>query len=126
MLNNICVMGRLTKDPEMRKTNNDVEFVTFSVAVDREVKGKTDFIPCVAWRGTAQFISKYFTKGTMICCEGRLENNPYEDKNGNKRDSWSVNVASAHFCGNKNESGERYTPVNVVFTEELEDGELPF
>ena len=126
MLNNITLMGRLTRDPELRKTSNDVEWVTFSVAVEREYGDKkTDFIPCVAWRGTAQFIDKYFAKGQMICCEGRLENNPYEDKNGNKRDSWQVNVSGVHFCGSKAETNE-VKPVTVEWEELPDEGELPF
>lgn len=125
MLNSLVIMGRLTRDPELRRTNNDVDWCTFSVAVEREQRGKTDFIPCVAWRGTAQFIDKYFAKGNMICCEGRMENNPYEDKNGNKRDSWQMNVSSVHFCGSKSETGE-VKAVSVEW-EELDDTEsLPF
>ena len=125
MLNKICIMGRLTSDPELVKTKNDLVIAKFTVAVDRDVKGKTDFIPCVAWRGTAEFVGKFFGKGKMICCVGRLENNPYEDKNGNKRSSWSVNVESVSFCGDK--ASESFTPVDVKF-EDLgdEDGELPF
>ena len=124
MLNNITIMGRLVADPILRKTNNDVEWATFAVAVDREVKGKTDFIPCITWRGTAKFVSDYFKKGQMICCVGRLENNPYEDKGGNKRDGWQVSVQDVYFCGSK--SNESFTPINVTFTEEEDDGELPF
>lgn len=126
MLNNITIMGRLTKDPELKITSNDVKFCPFSVAVDREYgEKKTDFINCIAWRGTAEFINKYFAKGQMICCEGRMENNPYEDKEGKKRDSWGVNVSSVHFCGSKSESGD-VKPVSVEWEELPDDGELPF
>ena len=127
MLNTIIIMGRLTKTPETKTTSNNVTFCQFTVAVDREMaKDKTDFIPCVAWRGSAEFLAKYFTKGQMVCCEGRLENNPFTTDDGKKRDSWSVNVQSIHFCGGKQAAGE-FTPVNVKF-EELgdDDGELPF
>ena len=127
MLNKVIIMGRLTKTPELKTTNSDVKFCQFSVAVDREYGDrKPDFINCVAWRGTAEFISNYFTKGQLICCEGRLENNPYE-KDGQKRDSWSVKIDSAYFCGGKSESSNTTAPVSVEW-EDLggDDGELPF
>lgn len=126
MLNSINIMGRLTKDPEVKTTSNNVNFCQFTVAVEREYGDKkTDFIPCVAWRGTADFIGKYFAKGQMICVEGRMENNPYEGNDGKKRDSWSVNVSSVHFCGSKAETNEPKA-VNVEWEELPDEGELPF
>ena len=125
MLNNVTIMGRLTRDPEPKTTSNDVNYCNFSVAVEREVRGKTDFFNCTAWRGTADFICKYFAKGNMICCEGRMENNPYEGRDGKKRDSWSLNVSSVHFCGSKSETNE-VRPVNVEWEELPDEGELPF
>lgn len=126
MLNSIVIMGRLVRDPEYKKTNNNVEYCSFTIAVERDMaKGKTDFIPCTAWRGTAAFVNSYFTKGSMICVEGRLENNPYEGRDGKKRDSWQVNVSSVHFCGSRAESSEPKA-VNVEWEELPDEGELPF
>ena len=126
MLNTIVLMGRLVRDPEPIKSSNDIQICRFTIAVDRDMaKGKTDFIPCTAWRGTAQFVEKYFAKGNMICVQGRLENNPFEGKDGKKRDSWSVNVESVHFCGGKTNTGE-VKPVSVQWEELAEEGELPF
>ena len=124
MLNNICIMGRLTRDPEFKVTNTALAL--FTVACDRD-KDHTDFIPCVAWRGTAEFVSKYFKKGSLIAVEGRLENNQFNDREGKKKDGWQVNVSKVNFCGGKASQGEDFTPVGVKFEElEGEDGELPF
>lgn len=110
MLNNINLAGRLTRDPELRRTGNGVAVANFTVAVDRDYSGpnkekETDFIECVAWRQTGEFVSKYFQKGKMICLNGRLEIRSWTDKEGNKRKSAEVNVLNAYFCGDKSESG---------------------
>ena len=103
MLNHITIMGRLTRDPELRRTGTGVGVASFRVAVDRDYapkdggERKTDFIDCVAWRQTGEFISKYFTKGRMIVVEGRLEMRDWTDKDGNKRTSAEINVEKAHF-----------------------------
>lgn len=124
-INNCTFVGRLVADPQIRRTSNDLIIGDFTIAVDRETKGKTDFIRCTAWRQTAEFVNKYFQKGNMIAVTGRMENNPYEDKNGNKRDSWGLNVQSVSFCSTKGDTGET-KPVNVQW-EELDDTEsLPF
>ena len=134
MLNNITIMGRLTADPEVKTTQNQVSVTSFSVAVERNVKSKdgnreTDFIPVVAWRGTADFISKYFRKGQMICISGELQSRKFEDKNGAKRTVWEVIASQAHFCGGaeKTES-DGDTKENEYFTD-VESGipdDLPF
>ena len=103
MLNHITIMGRLTRDPELRRTGTGVGVASFRVAVDRDYapkdggERKTDFIDCVAWRQTGEFISKYFTKGRMIVVEGRLEMRDWTDKDGNKRTSAEINVDNAYF-----------------------------
>ena len=107
MLNHIVIMGRLTRDPELRRTGSGIAVASFSVAVDRDFSGKdggekeTDFIDCVAWRQTGEFISKYFTKGRMIIVDGRLEMRDWTDKEGNKRTSAEIVVANAYFGDSK-------------------------
>ncbi len=117
MLNTVILMGRLTADPELRTTSNNLSVLSFSVAVDRSYQAQgqerqADFINCVAWRQNADFISKYFRKGQMIAIEGSIQTRSYEDKNGNKRTAFEVIVNRASFCGSKSESGatgDRYS-----------------
>ena len=91
MLNHIVVMGRLTRDPELRRTGSGIAVTSFTVAVDRDFSNKesgereTDFIDCVAWRSTGEFVSKYFTKGSMAVVSGRLQIRIWTDKDGNKQ-----------------------------------------
>ena len=107
MLNHITMMGRLVRDPELRRTGSGVAVASFRVAVDRDFvskeggERKADFIDCVAWRQTGEFISKYFTKGRMIVVDGRLEMRDWTDKDGNKRTSAEVVVANAYFGDSK-------------------------
>ena len=115
MLNRIVIMGRLTSNPELRRTGSGTAVASFTVAVDRDFSGKdsdkkTDFIDCVAWRQTGEFISKYFTKGRMIVVDGRLEMRDWTDKEGNKRRSAEVIVANAYFGDSKRDgdSGSSY------------------
>ena len=109
MLNHIVSMGRLVRDPELRRTGSGVAVASFRVAVDRDFapkdggERKADFIDCVAWRQTGEFISKYFAKGRMIVVEGRLEMRDWTDKDGNKRTSAEVVVANAYFGDSKRE-----------------------
>lgn len=104
-------MGRLTRDPELRRTASAVAVTSFCLAVDRDYapkeggEKKTDFINCVAWRQTGEFISKYFTKGRMIVVDGRLEMRDWTDKDGNKRTSAEINVQSAYFGDSKWQNG---------------------
>ena len=107
MLNHITIMGRLVRDPELRRTGSGVAVASFRVAVDRDYspkdggERKADFIDCVAWRQTGEFISKYFAKGRMIVVDGRLEMRDWTDKDGNKRTSAEINVANAYFGDSK-------------------------
>lgn len=107
MLNHIVIMGRLVRDPELRRTGTGVAVASFRVAVDRDFapkdggERKADFIDCVAWRQTGEFISKYFTKGRMIIVDGRLEMRDWTDKDGNKRTSAEIVVANAYFGDSK-------------------------
>ena len=105
MLNRVILMGRLTADTKIKKTNSDISVTSFSLAVDRNYgKGadrQTDFINCVAWRQTAEFISRYFSKGRMIAVEGSLQSRRYEDKTGAKRTAFEVVVDQAYFAGDK-------------------------
>lgn len=108
MLNHITIMGRLTRDPELRRTGSGIAVASFTVAVDRDFSGKdsekeTDFIDCVAWRNTGEFISKYFTKGRMIVVSGRLQIRNWNDKDGNKRRSAEVIADSCYFGDSKKE-----------------------
>ena len=111
MLNHITIMGRLIRDPELRRTGSGVAVATFRVAVDRDYASKdggerkTDFIDCVAWRQTGEFVSKYFAKGRMIVVDGRLEMRDWTDKEGNKRTAAEINVANAYF-GDSKRDGE--------------------
>ena len=111
MLNHITIMGRLTRDPELRRTGSGVAVASFTVAVDRDFGGRdggekeTDFIDCVAWRATGEFVSKYFTKGSMIVVSGRLQIRPWTDKEGNKRRSAEV-VADFVYFGDSKKSSE--------------------
>lgn len=107
MLNNVVLMGRLTAAPELRTTPNGTSVTAFSIAVERNYKPQggereTDFINCVAWRGTADFISTYFNKGDMIAVTGAIQVRNYTDKNGNKRTAFEVIINEASFCGGKN------------------------
>ena len=107
MLNHITLMGRLVADPELRRTGSGVAVASFRIAVDRDFapkdggERKTDFINCVDWRQTGEFVSKYFTKGRMIVVDGRLEMRDWTDKDGNKRTSAEVVVANAYFGDSK-------------------------
>lgn len=103
MLNHITIMGRMTKDPELRRTGSGVAVASFTVAVDRDFSGKdggekeTDFIDCVAWRGTGEFVDKYFKKGSMAVVSGRLQIRSWTDKDGNKRRSAEVVADNVYF-----------------------------
>ena len=114
MLNHITIMGRLTRDPELRRTGTGTAVASFTVAVDRDFSGRdggekeTDFIDCVAWRQTGEFVSKYFTKGRMIVVDGRLEMRDWTDRDGNKRTSAEVIVDNAYFGDSKREEGSSY------------------
>ena len=116
MLNHITIMGRLVRDPELRRTGSGVAVASFAVAVDRDFGGRdggekeTDFIDCVAWRQTGEFVSKYFTKGRMIVVSGRLQIRSWTDKDGNKRRTAEVVADNCYFGDSKRDgdSGSSY------------------
>lgn len=120
---NICtLMGRLTSNIELKNTNNGTSVASFTLAVDRKYTPKgqerqTDFINCVAWRHTAEFLSKWFGKGDMVAVKGEIQTRNYEDKNGNKRTATEVNVDEAWFCGKKNESEPAAAPAKQSYAQ---------
>lgn len=125
MLNRIIIMGRMTKDPELRRTNSGTAVASFTLAVDRDMKNQdgsrsTDFIDCVAWKGAAEFVSKYFGKGRMAVVDGRLQIREWTDRDGNKRRTAEVVVSSIYFGDSKKESSEQ------DFREIDDGGDLPF
>ena len=103
MLNHIVIMGRLTRDPELRYTQSQTPVASFTVAVDRDFGGRdggekqTDFIDCSAWRQTAEFVSKYFRKGSMIVVSGRLQSRKWQDRDGNNRTNWEISADNVYF-----------------------------
>ena len=152
MLNKVFIMGRLTRDPELRRTQNGTPVTSFSLAVDRDFKSQggekeTDFIDVEAWRSTAEFVAKYFTKGRMAVVEGRLQIRDWTDKDGNKRRTAEVVADNIYFGDSKRDGngggyndGPTYSapaysapiggyaaPVGGDFAEiDDEDGDLPF
>ena len=110
MINNAVIMGRLVADPELRTTGSGISVTSFTVAVDRRFvrqgeERQADFIDIIAWRQTAEFVSKYFRKGSMIAVQGSIQTRNYEDKQGNKRTAVEVVADNVSFCGSKAESG---------------------
>lgn len=131
MLNKCFLLGRMTKDPEIRRTNGGTAVTYFTLAVDRDFKTngekETDFIEVVAWRNTAEFVSKYFSKGRMAIVEGRLQIRDWTDKNGNKRRTAEVVADNVYFGDSKKENKQEpeYKQADLAEISE-EDGELPF
>lgn len=140
MINSVVLMGRITYEPELRTTPNGVSVVSFQIACDRQYQAKgeerkADFIDVVAWRQTAEFISRYFRKGSIIAVEGSIQTENFTDKDGNKRKSVKVVVNNVSFCGSKAESGTAanyiFNPSNVTDAADFEeiiddDDDLPF
>ena len=130
--NKIILGGRITAEPELKRTQQGTSVVTFNLAINRKSsKDVTDFINCVAWRGTAEFVSKYFTKGSSIVVEGELQVRNYEDKNGNKRQTYEVIVSDVFFVdskGNVEGTSVAFESVNEPKFEDLDDTDedLPF
>lgn len=136
MLNHITIGGRLTRDPELRRTGSGTAVTSFSIACDRDFTNKesgereTDFVDIVAWRNTAEFVSKYFSKGRMAIISGRLQIRDWTDKEGNKRRSAEVLADSVYFGEAK--KGDSYTqatpsaPAQDYATIEDDDAQLPF
>ena len=156
MLNHITIMGRLTRDPELRTTQSGVSVASFTVACDRDFGGRdggerqTDFIDCVAWRSTGEFVSKYFHKGSMIVVSGRLQSRKWQDREGNNRTNWEINADNVYFGESRRDSdsgrdsysnstwssgshnsydsgkGSAPAPANTFVELDDGDGELPF
>ena len=149
MLNKIILVGRLVRDPELNTTNSGIAVCKFTVAVNRpyqkDKEKQADFINVTAWRGTAEFVSKYFSKGSVIIVEGKLQNNDYTDKEGIKHYSMQVMADGVNFGGSKSENTSQAesnsnaiaqtvegagTPIQIGdlndFEEILSDGEIPF
>lgn len=134
MLNHIVLMGRLTRDPELRHTQSGVAVASFALAVDRDFADKatgqreTDFIDIVAWRTTAEFVSKYFSKGRLAVVEGRLQLRDWQDQEGTKRRRAEVVASSVYFGDSRREDSRpacRTRPPDLVEVDE-DDGDLPF
>ena len=141
MLNKVVLMGRLTKDPELRRTGSGTAVTSFSLACDRDFKSQsgdkeTDFIEVVAWKNTAEFVSKYFSKGRMAVVEGRLQIRDWTDKAGNKRTTAEVVADNVYFADSKrSESNENQKENFNALSGRLSDdfvpiseegGEIPF
>lgn len=143
MINTVALMGRLTHEVELRQTPSGVSVVRFNIAVERNFQRqgeerKADFIDITAWRQTAEFVSRYFRKGSMIAIEGSIQTDNYTDKDGNKRKSVTVVANNVSFCGSKSETGtgsnqgfEQAAPSyananNSDFEELVDDDDLPF
>lgn len=130
-LNEVRLCGRLTADVELKQTPNGTPVCSFSIAVNRDVAKdkpqKADFIDCVAWRGTAEFISKYFKKGSSIYVQGSLEKRSWTDNNEQKRYTIEVIVEKAKFVDNKSEETPSFVPdAYTNFEDVKEDEDLPF
>ena len=151
MLNRIVIMGRLTRDPELRTTQSGISVTSFTLACDRDIKSENnennvDFIDIVAWRQQADFVSKYFRKGQLVCVEGRLQARPWTDRDGNKRVSYEIVTDHVYFAESKRDStppeggypevfnrrpataetASRDNENDFVAASDDDDGELPF
>lgn len=123
-MNNICITGRIGRDPELKTTAKGVAVCSTVVAVDRPgVKGETDWFDITAWRKSAEFLSAYFKKGDMIGICGSMVSRKYEDKNGNKRIQWELMVDNISFCGGKAEKNAAFEPIAITPADEAD---LPF
>lgn len=132
MLNNITIMGRMTREPEIRRTQSGTAVASFTIACERDFSNngekETDFIDCVAWKNTADFIGKYFTKGNMIALNGRLTTRNWQDKDGRNRKSVEVLVNNAYFGESKSTQASPSNPSkqNDFAILEEDDSQLPF
>lgn len=148
MLNHIIIMGRLTRDPELRRTGSGIAVTSFTLAVDRDFKSngsekETDFIECVAWRNTGEYVGKYFTRGRMAVVSGRLQIRSWTDKDGNKRRTAEVIADNVYFGDSRNDSASskttesgnyagqtysapEYPPQSDFVLLEDDDAQLPF
>ena len=128
MLNRISIMGRLTRDPELRMTQSQKSVATFTVAVERDYNGgdkQTDFINCVIWNRGAEFLHQHFTRGMMIALVGRLQSRQWTDRDGNKRTEWEVIADNIYFCGDNRQRAASGEPQLVDLPDDDEE-EIPF
>ena len=132
-LNHNVIMGRLARDPELRRTTTGKSVASFTIACDKPGKDNgADFIPCVAWEKTADFVNQYFMKGSPIAVEGRLTSRQYETKDGKKQTVLEVTVSQAHFCGKKEEKSDGFAGGEPNYTQsnfnvlDGDDAALPF
>lgn len=131
MLNNVIIMGRLTRDPELRRTQGGTAVTSFTMAVDRDFKSQsgekeTDFIDVVAWRNTGEFAAKYLAKGRMAAVEGRIQVRDWQDKDGNRRKSVEVVADNVYFADSKRDSKPQESRDDQEFDEIEDDGDFPF
>ena len=139
MLNKVVLMGRLTDNPELRHTSNDVALATFTLAVERNFRSGdervTDFLDIVCWRSTAEYVSKYFVKGQLVAVEGSIQVRSYTDKNGNNRRAWDIVASQVYFAEGRRDRGANdadvyNTAINNTssddFTEFDSEDDLPF
>lgn len=139
MLNVIAIMGRLSRDPELRQTTTGKSVASFTIACSRgrkDVNGKdlVDWIPVVAWEHTAEFVCKYFEKGSLIAIDGRLQSRTYKDRDGNNRTAIEIVANNANFAGSKSSNGGSnsvpaggsYNEPTVQYDEIEDEGDLPF
>lgn len=128
MINSVVIMGRLTYEPELKTTTNGKSVINFQIACDRQYRTagqerKADFIDCQAWRQTAEFISRYFHKGSMIAVEGSVQTSSFTDNEGNRHKTVTIIANNVSFCGSKQQDSP--VPVSNGF-EDIEDDDLPF
>lgn len=131
MLNNVTLLGRLTRDPELRYTQSQTPVASFTIAVDRDFnKDECDFIPCTAWKKTAEFVNRYFKKGELMCMSGRLQTRKYTDKEGQNRVSYEVVCEHVYFAQSKQrlENGTLGVNVDATGFQDMDgdDSSLPF
>ena len=133
MINNVTLMGRLTAAPELKITQSGTNVTAFCIAVERRFQQKdgekqSDFINCVAWRNTAEFITRYFSKGDMIAVTGEIQTRKYKDKDGNNRVAFEVIIDNVSFCGGKNggNGSETAPKSNDNINANVDDEDLPF
>ena len=131
MLNNVNIAGRITKDIELRQTGSGTSVCSFSIACERDFKNQsgekeTDFIDVIAWRNTADFISRFFAKGRMIIIDGRLQTRNWEDKHGNKRKAVEIVAENVYFGDSKRQEDTYDSAPAVEYEQDVDDGSLPF
>lgn len=130
MLNSVIIMGRLTATPELKTTTSGLSVTSFTVAVDRRFQKhgeekQTDFLNVVAWRQTADFVCKYFSKGSLLAVQGELQTRNYEDKNGNKRTATEIVADNVSFCGSKKDGSQGAAADDYDYSA-LDDADLPY